>query len=353
MEKVIVGIMGCGEIFPAYVRRLKGRLSGPLEIKACADLMPEKAKRRAEEFGIPVACGADALLSDSDIQMVVNLTPIPAHYESSMAILEAGKHLFSEKPLANRRDDGRRILEGAAKRGLRVGGAADTFLGAGLQACRRLIDEGAIGVPITAQAFLTITVKAGFHYFADAGPMHNMGPYYLAALFALLGPTTGMSGSATVPFPEKISASGETFAVETPSTLSGVLDFASGCAGSITITYDGIGYLPRLEFYGSEGVLYANDPNAYAGPVTLLTKDGARHAVPLMGYADGDRGLGVAEMAHAIRMNRDPRASGDLMMHVLDNLLAIRESSESGRRIAMESSLDRPEPFDPAEILAE
>ena len=356
MDKVRVGVIGCGAISPAYLRNMTGPFADLLEVTACADLVKEKAADRAREFGVPHVSTVDDVLSDADIEVVLNLTVPGAHFEVTMAALEAGKHVFSEKPLAVTRQEGRQIVRKAAEKRLLLAGAADTFLGAGLQTCRKLIDEGAIGTLISAQAMIALRYGGERLHKRGSGPVFDMGPYFLTAIAALLGPATRATGSAQTPFAEKPYPPnspdyGKTFAVETPMNVSGVLDLARGGIAVLTAIGEVPGYHPRLEFYGTEGVLVANDPNMYTGRVVLIPKGGKEQDVPLVpGFTEQGRALGVAEMAHAIRTGRKPRAGLELMLHVLDVMQAVHEASERGRHVKLRSTCERPEPFDAAEL---
>lgn len=352
MRRVKVGIIGCGKIFPAYVQNLVDIYSPLVEVQACADLVIEAARSRAEEFGIPKALTVDELLADPEIELAVNLTIPSAHYAVTKACLEAGKHVFAEKPLAVTREEGQLLVESARNRNLRLGGAADTFLGAGLQACRRALDEGQLGTPIAANAFFAMGVHAEFYHKVGVGPMYDMGPYYLTALVALLGPATRVTGSAQIPFPEKSNPDPQTgvsskpYRVETPTVVSGVVDFANGCVAPVTTTTEAFGYFPRLEVYGTEGMVVANDPNNYSGTVTLHRKKGGATELLLTGYTGQGRGLGVAEMAYGIATGQPHRASGDLMYHVLDLMHAFHAASRDGVHVALESACEKPTPFD-------
>jgi predicted dehydrogenase len=352
-RKVTVGFIGCGRIFPAYARNLTELWGNVVTVRACADVLPEVARARAKEFGIPVACTPDELLEDDEIELVVNLTVPAAHYAVSRACLEAGKHTFAEKPLAVTPDEGRQLVALARKKGLRLGGAADTFLGAGLQACRRAIDAGRLGPPIAGNAFFAMGVQSEAYHKVGVGPMFDMGPYYLTALAALLGPATRATGAAHIPFPEKAHPEGQgpepgaTFRVETPTIVSGVLEFASGCIAPVTTTTEAFGYFPRLEVYGTDGMLVCNDPNMYAGPVTFRPKKGEAEELAQPGFSGQGRGLGVAEMARAIAAGEPHRASGDLMLHVLDMMAAFHQASRTGAHVPLEMVLsERPATFD-------
>ena len=271
-----------------------------------------------------------------------------------MAALEAGKHVYTEKPLAVTRDEGLELLATAHERDLRIGGAPDTFLGAGLQTCRKLLDEGWIGIPIVANAFIAMGVTSERYHKVGVGPMFDMGPYYVTALVALLGPATRVTGSTKIPFPEKEitdplnEAYGKRFSVDTPTNVSGILDFAGGVTATVTTTCEIFGYTPRLEIYGTQGILTANDPNMFGGPVYLRRRSGEVREMPLThGYDDRNRGLGIADMAYAIRRDREPRAGGKLMYHVHEIMHGIHTASHEGRHVEIQSSVERPAPLPP------
>jgi predicted dehydrogenase len=357
VEPVSIGVIGCGEISGTYLKQLMGMLSEVVRVAACSDLIPERARERADEFGLPKACTTEELIADPEIEIAVNLTMPAQHHEVSMAALAGGKHVFCEKPLAMNRPLGKEMIDTAARNGLLFAGAPDTFLGAGLQACRRLIDEGAIGTPITAQALVATGPGSERYYNVFTGPMFDMGPYYLTALVSLLGPVERVTGSAQTPFAEKPYPPdspdyGKTYQITRPGNISGVLDFAGGCVGVITTTAEVPGYHPRLEIYGSEGALIANDPNAYTGTVTLKPAKGEPREIQLReGFPAWGRGLGVAELAQAIRAHRSPRAGGGLMYHVLDIMHAIHDASAEERHLHLKSGCPRPDPFELDQLL--
>ncbi len=285
MFRTRIGIIGTGNISPVYMSVCKS-MAG-LDLVACAGLNLEKARRVAEQYGIARACRVEDLLADADIQIVVNLTPPAVHAGVALAALSAGKSVYNEKPLALRREDARKMLEMADSRNLRIGCAPDTFLGAGLQTCRKLIDEGAIGFPVAATAFMLCHGHEGWHpdpefyYQVGGGPMFDMGPYYLTALVSLLGPVARVSGSARASFPERTIGSapkrGQKIKVEVPTHVTGLLDFANGAVATMITSFDVWGHtLPHLEIYGSEGTLSVPDPNTFGGPVRLWRAEGNR-----------------------------------------------------------------------------
>ena len=356
MSRTRIGIIGTGNISPIYMAVCQS-LAG-LDLAACADIDLEKARRAAEQHGIVRVCRVDELLADPDIQIVVNLTPPAVHARVAMAALSAGKSVYNEKPLALRREDALQMLELAAVGGLRIGCAPDTFLGAGLQTCRKLIDDGAIGLPVAATAFMLCHGHEGWHpdpefyYQVGGGPLFDMGPYYLTALMSLLGPVTRVSGSARISFPERTIGSapkkGQKIQVEVPTHVAGLLDFANGALATIITSFDVWSHaLPHIEIYGSQGTLSVPDPNTFGGPVRLRrAEDNAWEDIPLiLGYPDNSRGLGVAEMAEAIRSGRPHRANASLAYHVLDVMHAIQDSAREGRRIDLSSTCERPAPF--------
>lgn len=350
-----VGVIGCGNISGIYLANCR-KLPG-LQLIACANRDMERARAQAAVHGIRAAT-IDALLADPAIELVINLTVPAVHAEINRAALTAGKHVYTEKPLATRREEGAATLALARERGLRVGSAPDTFLGSGLQTCRKLIDAGAIGEPVAAVAFMAGHGPEAWHpdpeffYKSGAGPMFDVGPYYLTALVSLLGPIVRVTGSTRISFPERVVGSGakrgQKIVVETPTHITGVLDFASGVIATVITSFDiWAANLPRIEIYGSEGSLSVPDPNTFGGPVRLrLAGDKEWREAPLTrGYAENSRGLGAADMAAAIREGRPHRASGELAFHVLDVMAAFEEAGTSGRHVTITSGVPRPAPL--------
>ena len=354
-DSMKVGLIGCGTISPQYLRNLPAYPG--VEVAACSDIDMDRARSRAEEFGVPVACSVDELLANPEIGIVVNLTLPATHVEVSLAAIAAGKHVYSEKPLAVERDGGDAILRGARRAGVMAGCAPDTFLGAGIQTCRRLIDDGRIGRPVAAMAsFLGHGHEhwhpaPAFYYQVGGGPMFDMGPYYLTALVALLGPVRRVSGSHGRAFDRRLITSeplnGATIDVEVATHVAGVLDFQNGAIGTIVTSFDVWGSgIPWMEVYGTEGTLSVPNPNTFRGPVRLQRGRGEWEEVPL-DHPEGGRGIGVAEMADALRNRRRSRVDAAMANHVLDVMHAVYESSDDGRHIALRTTCDGPEPVPP------
>jgi predicted dehydrogenase len=350
MKKLKIGIIGCGNISSIYMENCQK--FPHLELVACSDLDVQRALAQADKFGIPNAYSVEELLTDPDIQLVINLTIPKAHASVCLQALEAEKHVYTEKPLASTREEGRLILETAKKHNLFVGSAPDTFLGAGIQTAIDLIEQGEIGVPVGASAFMICRghehwhPDPAFYYDVGGGPMFDMGPYYLTALVALLGPIKRISGSARISYSERTVTSkpkaGTKVQVSTPTHLSGVLDFTSGVIGTITTSFDAFGgtSLPPIEIYGSEGTILVPDPNTFDGPVRIRKRDEKEFVeVPLSnGYVQNSRGLGVEDMAKAILEGGTYRATGELAYHVLEAMHGLHDSAETGKHYIMEST---------------
>ncbi|MSP14167.1 MAG: Gfo/Idh/MocA family oxidoreductase [Chloroflexi bacterium] len=355
-SKIKVGVIGCGVISKTYFTVLQ--TFEILEVAACADLLLERAQARAAEFNIPKACTVEELLADPHIQIVLNLTIPAAHAAVALAALVAGKSVYNEKPLTITREEGRRILELAQARNLLVGCAPDTFLGGGLQTCRKVLDDGLIGEPIGAFAAMISHGHEGWHpapdfyYQPGGGPMFDMGPYYLTALAVLIGPVRRVTGMARITFPERMITSqplsGAKIQVRVPTHVTGLLEFANGAIGNITTTFDvWAGELPRIEIYGTEGTLSVPDPNGFRGPIRVWRPDTKEwRDIPLShGHIENSRGIGVADMAYALRSGRPHRANGDLAYHVLDIMHAIHDAAREGRQVDLQSTVTRPAPL--------
>jgi predicted dehydrogenase len=355
-QAIRVAIVGCGNISDIYFQNLAKFEA--VRVVACADLDLARAQATASKYGIARAGTLSDMLNDPDIDLILNLTTPDAHASVALAALQAGKHVYNEKPLALELKDAITMLELATSKNLRVGGAPDTFLGGGLQTCRQLIDDGAIGIPLAASAFMTCPgheswhPNPAFYYQPGAGPMFDMGPYYLTALVSLLGSVRRVTGQARVSFTERTITSqpkyGEKISVNTPTHVTGLLEFENGVQGTIITSFDvWAANLPFIEIYGSEGSLSLPDPNTFGGAVKLFSKDEKIWKdIPITrSYTENSRGLGVADMAHGIQTDQPHRASGELALHVLEVMHGFLESSHLGRHIKINSQCDRPAPL--------
>lgn len=354
MDRMKVGIIGCGKISSIYMENCKK--FGVLELAACADLDLNRAREQAEKYGIPRACTTDELLGDPDIDIVINLTIPAVHAEVSIKALEAGKHVYVEKPLTATLEEGRLVLDKAKKLGLLVGSAPETFLGAGIQTALQLIEDGVIGRPVSATAFMMSRghefwhPDPEFYYAQGGGPMFDMGPYYLTALIQLLGPIRSIAGMTGKAMEERVITSekkyGKAIPVDIPTHVAGTLRFENGAIATLITSFDIFGgsSLPPIEIHGTEGTILVPDPNTFGGPVKYRKIGEAEWSEqPLLpGYSENSRGIGPADMAYALINKRPHRASGELAYHVLEAMWAFHESSDSGHYYEMTSRCHRP-----------
>lgn len=364
-----IGIIGCGVISGIYLENAK-KLDA-IECVAVADVNPAAAQYRAEQYDIPKACSPEELLADPDIAIVVNLTPNRLHSQVSQQIIEAGKHVYSEKPLTVYREESQRLLAAAAKKGLRVGGAPDTFFGGALQTARKAIDDGLIGAPVAAMATFhgrqslspeqasrpvsptRSTAPGAVSFFQTEGfkygvtVVFDMGPYYLNALIHLLGPAKRVFGATKKTFAEA-ERMGSLLKVEAPTHVTGVLEFGNGVLCQFLASSDVYRTgLPHLEIYGTEGSLRCPDPNVFPGSVYLRKPD-SNDLIELEcqhSYNQNSRGAGVADLAVAIQNNRPHRAAGAMGAHVVDIINALHESADEGRRIDLQTTCAQPKPL--------
>ncbi len=353
-----LAVVGCGNISPLYFKTM--RHFPQLRPVACCDLDLELARQRADAFGVPEVLSLEEILARPDIELILNLTVPGAHAAVAEAALNYGKHVYNEKPLAATLTDARRLLDLERSLGFRVGCAPSTFLGATVQTARKALDDGLIGAPVAANAFMLSRGMESWHpnpqffYQPGAGPMFDMGPYYLSALVTLLGPVRTVTGSARISFPEREISSqpqaGTRFPVTTPTHIAGTLEFVSGPVATLVTSFDvWHSELPKFEIYGSEGTLSLEAPNVFGGRVRVRGKaDDAWRELPLVHPYDTMEqgwGLGLADLADAVGEGRPHRASSQLAFHVLELLHAFLRSAEEGRRVLIQSRCERPEPL--------
>jgi predicted dehydrogenase len=343
-----VGIIGAGNISDQYLGTLT-RLPD-VRVHFVADIDEARAAAQAEKYGVRASGSVEQLLAVPEIEIVVNLTIPAAHAQVGMQILAAGKNVWSEKPLALDRESGSALLEEADRRGLRVSCAPDTFLGPGLQTVRRAVDDGRIGRPLTA---LTLFESGGperwhpspdFFYARGGGPLFDMGPYYLTTLVQAFGPVRSVYALGSTSHETRTIGSGprqgETINVEIPSHISALLDFESGASAQSVFSFQS--HRPRVGFVeiaGSDGLIVSPDPNMFGGDVEIHA-GGENTTVPT--EFPWQRGVGVLELARAIRAGVPERASGALAYHVLDIMVSISDSVEQGRPMPVESTVERP-----------
>jgi predicted dehydrogenase len=385
-----VGIIGCGNISDIYATN--SRLFKDIDIVACADISPQAADRVATKFALR-KMSVDGLLSASDVDIVLNLTIPAAHAEVSRAAFAAGKHVYTEKPLATTLEDGVSIVEAAERNGLRVGSAPDTFLGAGVQAAKKKIDQGEVGTLLTGLAVIMSRGMEHWHpnpaffYQKGGGPVLDIGPYYITALVALLGPINSVRATGQIsPVERRYGAEGpnkgKTFPVETFTTVNAVLTFASGANVSFIASWDIWRHgLRPIELYGTLASVRVPDPDTFGGQVevsadqALLNVHDPEYETKLKSQPEWDvtetvglafgginypfanpamanyRSLGLAEMANAILQGRPHRCSGRLSLHVLAAMLAILESATTGEPVSVGPGCDAPAPFGPDESM--
>lgn len=346
-----VGIVGCGNISAIYLENLTKTFRN-VRVAAVSDLFPEKAKAAAEKYQVAKILTLEEMLADPEIEIVLNITTPPTHYEICRKALEAGKHVYVEKPLSLAPEQGRELVRLAAEKGLYLGCAPDTFLGAGIQTCVKLIQDGFIGEPVAASAFMTCHGHESWHpdpefyYKRGGGPMFDMGPYYLTALVAMLGPAESVCGMTKISFPQRVITSekkyGQIIDVEVPTHVAGTIRFRGGAIATMITSFDvWQSSLPRIEIYGTLGTLSVPDPNCFGGPVLLKGKE-----IPLThAYDQNSRGLGLAEMARSIDEGRKNRACGELGCHVLEIMQAFHDSSDSGRYAVLQTTCEKPQPM--------
>ena len=371
-RRVGVGVVGCGHVSRQYLEGFKSMPS--LEVVGCFDVDRSQAQTRAVEFDIPyIYRHLEELLADPAVEIVLNITPPLVHFRISEAALGAGKHVFSEKPLAPTREEARHLLDIAAANNARLACAPDTFLGSGLQTSRKLLDDGWIGTPVGASAFFLSNGVEHFHpspaffYGPAGGPLLDVGPYYLTALINLLGPVARVAASSRITFPERMITSPEQYGsrikVETPTYISSVLEFESGIISSLLATFDvQATRLPFIEVYGTKGSLSATDPDIWSGSPEIRQYGEEEKAmldlernVPWTAFRSsrpiaGMRGIGVADLARAIVDGQPHRVAAEVAYHVLDIALSVAEAAESGVHVQVDSTCTRPAPL-PLEVV--
>lgn len=342
-----IAFIGAGNISKQYLDNLTA--FPDVKVLVIADLFEQAAAARAAEYGIETSGGVDAALNHPDVEIIVNLTIPAAHVEVATAAVRAGKHVWTEKPFSLDRESGLELLKLADEAGLRLGCAPDTFLGAGIQTAHRLIDEGSIGTPLSARTVMQYGGPDAWHpnpeflFQNGAGPLFDMGPYYLTALVQIFGRISTVAAIGSAAYPTRTIRSGakagQQFDVEVPTYVSVIANFESGGSSNSTFSFES----PRplsgfMEITGTEATISLPDPNRFDGDLRIWrTGDSDWTTVETSGPADG-RGLGVLDMARSIRAGVPHRAPGELAYHVLDAMVSITESVDSGKFVAVNST---------------
>jgi predicted dehydrogenase len=341
-ERARVGLIGCGIIAKAYA---EGAVAfDSFSVEACADSDAERAEALAAGHGLEVM-SVEGLISSSEIDVILNLTPPAVHAAVVGGALEAGKHVYTEKPLTTSLPIAQELVASADRLGLRIGCAPDTFLSSAYEAARALIKRGDIGEPLGATATMLVGgpdnwhPNADFFYRAGGGPMLDLAPYYLTAIASLLGPFASAVGFATTPTPERTLGvgprKGEKFTVDVPTHVAAALRLESGALATLTVSFESRGrYDSRMTVHGTEGALSLPDANQFDGDLAVFNGAGEWEAVPYASRgAQETRGYGLHEMLEAVREKRPHRASGELGLHVLETATAVLRSAEEGRTI--------------------
>jgi predicted dehydrogenase len=356
---VKIGILGCGVISSTYIKRLQS--ADMVEVYSCADIDRSRAEAIAVEFGIACVQTPHEMLADPAVQIVANLTHPRAHAELTLAAIDAGKHVYTEKPFAVTREDGLRIIEAARQRNVMVCGAPDTFLQPNIQALRKLLDSGQLGDIVGGHGFFVSPGHESWHpnpdfyYQIGGGPHMDMGPYYLTALIYSLGPVKSVVATSKMTRPQRtitarVPRSGETIKVEVPTYVTATLTFEDAAIITLTTIFDGLDTsLPDLELYGTLGTITLGRYGVHTAKTPIRLKRPGQDSwidVPQSHERDLKWGLGIVDMVDALVNGRPPRASAELALHILDVLVSMDESARTGHRVEISSTCSRAEPLD-------
>ena len=349
---VKTAVIGCGVISDTYIGNMIEKFS-ILDVVGCCDLDEELAKSTAETYHIK-AMTMEEILADKEIEIVVNLTPPSAHYSIIKNLLNHGKHVYTEKAMAMNLEEGKELVALADEKGLYLGAAPDTFLGAAAQTARFALESGLIGEVSSCYAVLnrdSNVMAERFPYTAKAGGGIGMdvAVYYVTELLSMLGPVREVSGIARTIKPERLhyftdgQEFGKTYTVESENLFVGTLEFESGVVGSLHFNSNSIqNEKPQVVLYGTQGILYLPDPNRFGGDVKVLLKGQTEPFVlpPVYAYGEDSRGIGVAEMAWSMRTNRKNRANKEMACHVLEVLCKIAERGKQRRFCQLETTFE-------------
>lgn len=361
MQRTKIAIIGIGNISGIYLKNITG-LFTELEIVGVCDLIKSRAEAAKQQYNIPKVYDImDEAFADPEVEIILNLTRPHEHFAVTKGALEAGKHVYSEKPLGASLAEGIVLRDLAISKGLMLGGAPDTFMGAGIQTCRKLIDDGYIGTPVGSAAFMICRGHESWHpdpafyYQYGGGPMLDMGPYYVTAMVNLMGGIEKVMSLSRKTFPKRTISSqplaGTVIDVEVSTYIAGTVQYTSGTVGTLFTTFDA--YYPeqaRFEVYGTEGTMIVPDPNTFGGPIKLFRpEEREMREMPLcFDYLENSRGLGLADMAKALATGRPVRADYTQTFHVLEAMEAFETSSRTGQWVQMTSKYERHMPMQKA-----
>ncbi len=358
-EAVRVGIIGAGKISGQYLKTFAELDGDGVRLVAVADLNESRARQVAESVDGVRALSVDDLITDPDVDAIVNLTIPAAHAEVALRAIASGKAVYTEKPLAATVAEAAAVVKAADEAGIALGCAPDTVLGTGIQTARRALDDGLIGTPIAATATMVTPgherwhPDPDFYYLPGGGPLLDMGPYYVTSLVTLLGPVSRVIGAASALRTERTIQSGpragETVPVSTPTHVTGVLVHASGALSTLLMSFDvAAARLPAIEVHGTGGSLSVPDPNLFTGPVQVHPAGAAdwADAGVLAGFADAGRGCGLADLAVALAEDRPHRAGAELALHVLDVMESVQRAADTRSSVALSTTCERPAPVD-------
>ena len=378
MKKTKIGVVGLGDISDVYINNLKSFEA--IQLLACASRGLEKAQAKALRHDIERPyTSADELIQDEDVELILNLTPPLCHYPINRSALLAGKHVYTEKPLATSFEESCELVTLAKERGLRIGSAPDTFFGSRLQTFREIIDSGEIGAVTGCGAYVAYRGPQTFHpdphffYQEGAGPLLDIGPYYVIALLSLLGPVTTVSAMSNRPAEKRVAeagpAKGQVLGIEMDTHVIASLKFSSGAVGSMVMSFDvWDSNLPRMEIYGTLGTLCMGEPDPVAGPnlfggeALLRTAENYRwfslerpkdlpewksleadRPFHSTSHAENSRGIGLVDMVYALQNGRPHRASAEMALHGIEVMESILKSAQEQRFINMTTTFERPE----------
>jgi len=376
LQKTGIGIVGAGAISGIYLTNLT-KVFKEVEIIGICDLIPERAQQAADEYGVKIYKDMHELFAEPKVTVVLNITRPYEHFDVTTAALNAGKHVYTEKPIAVDMDEATKLVALAKEKGLLLGGAPDTFMGAGIQTARKIIDAGLIGDIVGADCAMvchgheTWHPDPEFYYKRGGGPMMDMGPYYVTALCNLLGEAKATVGMTRRTFENRTITSEPHFGTVVPVDIethyAGCIEFSSGAIAQIVTTFD-VHYSAqaRFEVYGTEGTIVVPDPNTFGGNVLLFRPEdfekvkvdpgmlkpeevtlyrGYKHIPLMFDYKENSRALGLVDMCKAIATNREIRANSDLQMHVLEILTSFVTSCKERKYIDLTTKYKRSIPM--------